>query len=472
MAVEITMPQLSDTMTEGTVVRWVKKEGQQVKGGEVIAEVETDKATMEMEAFEGGTIAVVLIPEGGKVPVGGTIAVLATGKETVEQVKKQYGSKSAGGNAMPVAQTASEPKAAKELHGGSVSNTTATLEEASNSEVHDLTDNQHGATRENISTEPPHGGNGDAGGRIRVSPLAKRIAKEQGVDLSGLRGSGPGGRIVQSDVLAAAQNGGAAGAKPQAAPVEAKPAAAKAGEAAPQLAPRVGSGEKQVIPLTKMRTAIATALQRSKQQVPHFYVTVDVDMEEVTSLRERLNATLEKQKVKLSVGDFITKAVAMALVQHPGLNATFNAEKQEITRYGDVNLGIAVALPEGLIVPVLRNASQMGLKEIRQRSTDLAERARAQRLKREELSGATFTISNLGMYGVKEFNAIINPPEVGILAVSAAEKRAVVRGGQIVARATMSLTLSCDHRAVDGATGAEFLRTVKNLLEDPGMMLV
>jgi pyruvate dehydrogenase E2 component (dihydrolipoamide acetyltransferase) len=309
---------------------------------------------------------------------------------------------------------------------------------------------------------------------VRVSPLAKRIAKDQGIELGGIRGSGPGGRIVQSDVLAAAQSGGAKaqqGAQAAGGGVDAKPAV-KAEATAPPLPARVASGEKQVIPLSKMRVAIATALQRSKQQVPHFYVTVDVDMEEVSQLRERLNAALEKQKVKLSVGDFITKAVAMALVQHPAVNAHFNADKQEITRFGDVNIGVAVALPDGLIVPVLRNASQMGLKEIRQRSTDLAERARAQRLKREELSGATFTISNLGMYGVKEFNAIINPPEVGILAVAAAEKRAVVRDGQVVARSIMSVTLSCDHRAVDGAVGAEFLRTLKGLLEDPGMMLV
>jgi pyruvate dehydrogenase E2 component (dihydrolipoamide acetyltransferase) len=323
------------------------------------------------------------------------------------------------------------------------------MEEASNSEVHDLANNQHGATHEDISTAPQKG-EAASGDRLRVSPLARRTATDKGVDVSQLQGSGPSGRIIQRDVLAAAESGAAKGPTTSLPPVV---------------------GEKQTTPLTKMRSAIATALQRSKQLVPHFYVTVDVDMEEVVRLRERMNKQLEAEKIKLSVGDFVTRAVAATLAKHPGLNSHFNGEKAEITRFGDVNLGMAVALPEGLIVPVLRGAQRMGLKEIRQKSVDLVDRARAQKLKREELSGATFTISNLGMFGVKEFNAIINPPEVGILAVSAAEKRAVVRGDQIVARSTMSLTLSADHRAVDGAAAAEFMRTLKGLLEDPAMML-
>lgn len=447
--VEITMPQLSDTMTEGTLVKWLKKEGQKVKAGEIIAEVETDKATMEMEAFEGGTIAQIVIGEGQKVPVGGLLAVLATGKEDPGEIKKQSGAKAGGAKAQAgkaEASTSSAPPATQ------ATAATATLEEASNSEVHDLQDNQHGATRQAISTEPPKG-NGKDGNRLKVSPLARRIADDRGVDLTQLHGSGPGGRIVQKDVLAAETG-------------SAKPpfGAAQGSQAA-------GIAAKEVVPLTKMRTAIAAALQRSKQIVPHFYVTVDVDMEEVVRLRERMNKQLEVEKIKLSVGDFVTRAVAAALRRHPGLNSHFNGEKAEITRFGEVNLGLAVALPEGLIVPVLRGAEKMGLREIRQRSVDLAARARDQKLKREELSGATFTISNLGMYGVKEFNAIINPPEVGILAVSAAEKRAVVRGEQIVARTVMSLTLSADHRAVDGASAAEFLRTLKQLLEDPAMML-
>jgi pyruvate dehydrogenase E2 component (dihydrolipoamide acetyltransferase) len=220
-----------------------------------------------------------------------------------------------------------------------------------------------------------------------------------------------------------------------------------------------------------MRATIALRLQQSKQQVPHFYETIDVDMESTASVREKLNKQLEPQKIRLSISDFVNKAIASALQLHPAVNAHFNSQKNEITRFGDVNLGIAVAVPDGLIVPVLRSIDQMGLKEIRQRSADLADRARAGKLKQDELSGATFTVSTLGAYGIREFSAIINPPEVGILAVGAAEKRAVVRGDQIVPRTMMSCTLSVDHRAVDGATAAEFMRTLKGMLEEPGMML-
>jgi len=219
-----------------------------------------------------------------------------------------------------------------------------------------------------------------------------------------------------------------------------------------------------------MRGVIATRLQQSKQQIPHFYETIDCDVEELSQLRARLNEQLAKQKVKLSLGDLVAKAIATALLEHPALNAHFNGK--EIIRFGDVNLGMAVALPEGLIVPVLRGINHMSLREIRVRSADLVDRARQQRLKQDEMTGATFTVSNLGMFGVREFSAIINPPEVGILAVGGAEKRAVVKGDQIVARTMMTLTLSCDHRAVDGAVAAEFLTTLRQLLEEPGMMLV
>src|SRR5690606_15376973 len=240
-----------------------------------------------------------------------------------------------------------------------------------------------------------------------------------------------------------AQGPRAAGGKAAEAPKGEAAAPARPGQA-PAPAPVVLRGEKKVVPLTKMRAAIATALQRSKQQVPHFYETIDVDMEAVSALRERLNARLEKQGVRLSVADFVTRAVAGALLRHPTLNSRFNAEKGEVTTYGDVNLGLAVALPEGLIVPVLRGADQLGLVEIRRRTLDLYERARAQRLRKEESTEATFTISSLGSYGIREFSAIINPPEVGILAVGAAEKRAVVdpATGQLAARLTMTLTLS------------------------------
>jgi pyruvate dehydrogenase E2 component (dihydrolipoamide acetyltransferase) len=461
MPSEITMPQLSDTMTEGTLVKWKKKEGEKVKAGEEIAEVETDKATMPMESFDAGTLAFLALPEGGKVPVGGLVGVIALAGEKVEEIKKKYAGRDKASNAAPAVKAEAAPAAA-------TAPKVETLAAASAGEMHEPNGvDPHvaarGSGREAAATAVteapvPHPA-GQGAGRVFASPLARRIAADKGVDLGQLKGSGPGGRIVQADVLAAAASSAA-------------PAQAPAATPAPTFAAPVTTGQKKVIAMTKMRTAIATALQRSKQNVPHFYETIDVDVEELSKLRERLNAKLEKEKVRLSVADFITKAVAGALQRHPALNARFDAAKGEITQYGDVNMGLAVSIPDGLIVPVLRGVQSMGLKEIRQRSVDLYDRARAQRLKREEQSEATFTISSLGSYGIKAFSAIINPPEVGILAVGAAERRAVVRNDQIVARTMMTLTLSCDHRVVDGATAAEFLKTLKDLLEEPGMLLV
>jgi pyruvate dehydrogenase E2 component (dihydrolipoamide acetyltransferase) len=315
------------------------------------------------------------------------------------------------------------------------------LEAASSGEVHEPDDAGHGATREAPVAVPPipHSGAGESA-RTRISPLARRIAVDKGIDPRTLRGTGPDGRIVKQDVLSPAP-----GAQPQ-----------------------VGEGQKQVVPLTKMRAAIAKGLTASKQSIPHYYETIDVDVEDLSRLRTKLNAMLERDKVRLSLGDFISKAVATALLQHPTLNATFNGT--EITRYGDVNLGLAVAVPDGLIVPVFRSIQHLGLKEIRKRSADLTERARGGRLKQEELSGGTFTISSLGAWGIREFSAIINPPQVAILAVGVAEKRAVVHEDRVVVRTMMTLTLSADHRVVDGAVAAEFLRSLKTFLEEPGIM--
>src|SRR3989440_2304396 len=453
MPVEITMPQLSDTMTEGTVVKWLKKEGDKVNTNEVIAEIETDKATMEMEAFEGGTLAHIAAPEGTKVAVGQPIAVLATSKENPAELKKQF----AGGK------PAAKPQAAPVIQKVSATPvSTPSFARASTDEMREPDHSQaHGATREQISTEP-HQEEAPDDGHLRVSPLARKIAKDRGIDLSRIKGSGPGGRIVKEDVL-------------NAAPYPTEPQQVEARALQPQQLPvpvmphRMPAGATEVVPLSKLRQVIATRLQHSKQTVPHFYESVDIDVDELTKLRARLNDQLKNQNIKLSLGDLIAKAIATALVEHSTLNAHFNGT--EITRFGDVNLGIAVALPEGLIVPVLRGVNHMGFREIRIRSADLVERARAQRLKQDELTGATFTVSHLGMLGGRQFSAIINPPEVAILAVGGAEKRAVVRNDQIVARNMMTVTLSCDHRAVDGATAAEFLSTLRQLLEEPGLML-
>ncbi len=457
MPAEITMPQLSDTMTEGTIVSWLKNEGDAVKSGEPIVEIETDKATMEYEAPESGVLALLAGKAGEKIAVGGLIAVVATKGEDAKDVKKQFASGATKNASEATSAKAPAPSESSRPAPARKAEAPATMEAASSSEIHEPDEVGHGATRERATAVPTvRRGNGDD--RLKASPLARRIAADKGVDLAQVQGSGPGGRVVKADVedfIAEGGNGRSVSDKP-----------------APSLPPVLLSGEKNVIPMTKMRTAIAAALQRSKQQIPHFYETIDIDIEQLTQLRERINRQLEKQKVRLSIADFINKAVATALKRHPALNARFNAEKGEITQYGDVNLGIAVSIPDGLIVPVLRGVDQMGLKEIRVRSADLIERARAQRLKREEQSEGTFTISSLGTFGIREFSAIINPPEVGILAVGAADKRPVFRDGQIVARTILTVTLSCDHRVVDGAVAAEFLQTLRKLLEEPAMMLV
>jgi pyruvate dehydrogenase E2 component (dihydrolipoamide acetyltransferase) len=473
MPTEIKIPQLSDTMTEGTVVAWRKKEGDKIKQGEIVAEIETDKAVMEMESFEGGTIAAILVKEGQKVPVGSAIAVLATGKENAAEVKKQYAGKGAGDGA--AATPAAEPvkKATAATSGGAhvpagVAMAAGTLEQASRGEIAESASIGHGATRSPTHAIPPvpHGhGNGN-GDRIVASPLARRIAADKGIDLHQIQGTGPNGRITQQDVL------GFSPAKVVPTPAaerSAAPDSSSASATSASASARV-PGKTEVIPMTKMRTAIAAALQRSKQQIPHFYATIEVDVEELSALRVRLNKQLEKTGVKLSLADLVHKAVCAALLRHPALNATFDGT--QITRHSDVHLGIAVAVPDGLIVPVLKHADKMGLAEIREKTGPLIDRARAGKQKQDEASGGTFTVSNLGNFGIHDFAAIINPPQVAILGVGAAEKRAVVRNDQIVARTMMALTLSADHRVVDGATGAEFLRTLKALLEEPGMMLV
>jgi len=420
MSATITMPQLSDTMVEGTVVKWHRKEGDAVKANEEIADIETDKATMPLEVFEAGVLAHIAAGEGQKVKVGEVIAVIATAGEDPAAVKKQ-----AMNGKAPAAEQTPSPAAPV------------------------------GPPAPPAAAAPAPAPAGASSQRIRISPLARRIAAEKGIDPSRIRGTGPGGRIVERDV----RSYSGAPPRPSAGPVPATVSA-------------IEPGQTQVVAMSKMRSAIAAALQRSKQLIPHFYETIDIEMDAVLRLRQKLNQRLEKQGVKLSISDFVNKAVATALLEHPALNARFNAEAGQITRYGDVNLGIATAIPDGLIVPVLRGFNRLSLVEIRQRTADLVERARAQRLKREEQTEATFTVSTLGAAGVREFSAIINPPEVAILAVGAVEARAVVRDGQVVARTMMTVTLSADHRAVDGAAAAEFLVTLKSLLEDPALMLM
>jgi pyruvate dehydrogenase E2 component (dihydrolipoamide acetyltransferase) len=453
MSADITMPQLSDTMTEGTLVKWLKKEGDKINSGDMIAEIETDKAIMEMEVFDSGIVAAQVVAEGEKAGVGALLAVIATGSENPAEVKKKVSAVKSQPVA-PAAPVSREEVAATRKPAATAASIAPNFARASSGEIREPDNVGHGATRQQAVAVPPLPHEGNGGSRLRVSPLARRLAERRNIDLHALTGSGPGGRIVRQDVLN----------------IQAAPRSAPASPPLPAAPPPIGNGQTQVIPLTKMRSAIAKSLQASKQNIPHFYETIEVDVEDVVKLRVKLNEILDGDKIRISIGDFVSKAVASGLLRHPALNATFNGS--EVTRYGDVNLGMAVAVPDGLIVPVLRNIHLMGLKEIRQRSADLVDRARAQRLKQDEMTGGTFTVSNLGTFGIREFSAIINPPQVAILAVAAAEKRAVVRGDQIVARTMMSLTLSADHRIVDGATAADFLKTLKTLLEQPALMFI
>ncbi|MEO6436661.1 MAG: dihydrolipoamide acetyltransferase family protein, partial [Tepidisphaeraceae bacterium] len=427
------MPQQSDTMTEGTVVKWLKKEGDQVKQGDVIAEIETDKATMEMEAFESGTIAVIKAPAGTKVPVGQLMAVLATGKETVDEVKKAFAGNGSAPVATPSVQTTSAQQPTTQKPSMQQPATRASSSQETSSQKQSSQSSQpRTQVRGNAVREEEEGG-GIPGGpletgraqsrfgtvqeppehtseamsreatahvaqareqksnravarqggeaRVRVSPLAKRIAAEKGIDVAQIPGSGPGGRVVKQDVIDFAQDRGAMPVVEASQKTEARPLRPEAPAGLPVLAQRMQAGTSEVIPLSRMRSAIAKRLQHSKQTVPHFYETVEIDVEELAKLRARLNEQLAAQKIKLSLGDLIAKAIASALIEHPSLNSHFSGT--EIMRFGDVNLGMAVALPEGLIVPVLRGVNHMGFREIRVRSADLVERARAQRLKQD-----------------------------------------------------------------------------------------
>nr|WP_303652670.1 dihydrolipoamide acetyltransferase family protein [Paludisphaera mucosa] len=436
------MPKLSPTMESGVIAQWLVKVGDAIKEGDALADIETDKATMQMKSYDDGVIAHIDHAAGDEVALGARVMVLAKKGEDPKQVAAGVtGAKKPEAKAAAPADAAGNGKR---------------------------------------PAEEPEADDGEeavavSGGRVRSSPLARKIAAEARIDLARVPGTGPGGRIVRRDVedfLAGKTQAPAAKAP---APPKSAPAAATAPAAAPRTpipAARISTAplEEKRIPNSRMRKTIAQRMAQSKQTVPEIHVTVDVRVDKLAALRETLNKELAAEKVKLSVGDFVTKAVAVALRRHPALNATF--EPDAIIRHGEVNIGIAVALEEGLIVPVLHHADELGLIEIRRGSEGLAAAARGGSLAGEQLSGGTFTISNLGMYGVKQFDAIINLPEVAILAVSAAEKRPVVEGDAIVVGTVMSLTLSADHRAVDGATAADFMRTLKNLLEEPARMLL
>ncbi len=444
MATHILMPALSPTMTEGKVAKWLKKEGDAVESGEVLCEIETDKATMEFESADDGVLGKILVAEGTEgVSVNRPIAILLAEGEDAS-AGDALADSAAGGVAKPGPGAVSEARPV-----------------------------------EPVGPQPSAGGTekvggpaaGDKGGRVFASPLARRIAKDAGLDIAQLQGSGPRGRVVKADVEQAKAGGGAKAAAPAAAPAAAaaQPVAAAGAKQAPAQPKPLPDQPVTEFPNSGMRKVIARRLMEAKQTIPHFYLTVDVELDRLMALRADLNGR-PGADYKLSVNDFIIKAVALALRKVPAANAMWTDEA--ILRFDDVDVSVAVSTEGGLITPVIRKADQKGLATISNEVKALAKKARDGKLKPEEFQGGGFTVSNLGMYGIREFSAIINPPQSCILAVGAGEQRAVVKDGAVQVATVMSCTLSVDHRSVDGAVGAEFLAALKPLLQDPLQLML
>ncbi len=440
MTINILMPALSPTMTEGTLAKWHVKEGDEVSSGDVIAEIETDKATMEVEAVDEGTVGKIVVTEGAEgVQVNAVIAVLL---EEGEDASAADGAAAAPAPAPAAPAPAAEPAAAP---------APAPAPAAAPAPV------------------APAAPRAD-GQRIFASPLARRMATQAGIDLAALTGSGPHGRIVKSDIEAAVA-GGVPAAAPAAAAAAAAPAPAAAGPSAKALADMLGMAHR-VEPLTSMRKTIAARLTESKQTVPHFYLTIDCEVDALLKVRKELNARAGNSggDYKISVNDFVIRAVALGLKKVPTANGSWSDEG--ILYYDHADVSVAVATPAGLITPIVKRAETKGLAEISNEMKDLAARARDGKLQPEEYQGGGFTVSNLGMFGIKDFAAIINPPQGCIMAVGAGEQRPVVKEGALAVATVMSCTLSVDHRVVDGAVGAEFLAAFKKMIEDPLTMLL
>lgn len=428
MPITILMPALSPTMTEGNLARWLKSEGDSVAPGDVIAEIETDKATMEVESVDEGILAKILVAEGAEeIAVNTPIAVLLEEGED-DSVLANFDAGAAAPIAAPAApEPAPTPTAAPEPA---------------------------------PTPAPTPAAVSDTGGRIFASPLARRMAEQQGIDLASVKGTGPNGRIVKADIEAHA---GAAPAGVTATP----PTAAPAATAATAIA---GETPFELVSVNNIRKVVARRLTESKQQVPHFYMTVDCEIDELLKVRADLNARAKDGEFKISVNDMVIKASAVALMQVPAANASWSDDG--IKMYSQADISVAVAIDDGLITPIVRNANGKGLRTISEDMRDLAAKARDGKLVLEEYQGGTFSISNLGMFGIKDFQAVINPPQGCILAVGAGEERPIVKDGALAIATVMSCTLSVDHRVVDGAIGAQFLAAFKALIEDPlGMLL-
>jgi pyruvate dehydrogenase E2 component (dihydrolipoyllysine-residue acetyltransferase) len=447
---KVVMPKLSEAMDTGRIIKWIKKEGDPVSGGEIVAEIETDKADVEMEAFGAGVLRKILVPAGERAPVGTLIAVIAEPGEDISSVVAGAATPaaapaSAGGMADRPAAVPPQPKS-EDPAARKPAPAAGPTGPATGAPV--PRDVRPASVPEPGRVAAVAASAGGAPQRLKVSPLAKKIAAQSGVDLRVVHGSGPGGRIIRRDVEAALTSG---------------PAVAPA-----RVAPTGTGPEYEDHPLTPIRAVIAKRMPLSKAPVPHFYVTSEVAMDRAWALREELNG-LEGQP-KISVNDLVIRACALALLEHPGVNASLHGEAIRV--WHRAHIGIAVALDEGLITPVLRDCQGKSLSQIAVEARDLVERARTRKLRAQELSGATFSISNLGMFDVADFSAIINPPEGAILAVGTVRKMPVVEGDAVTVGRRMSVTLSCDHRVMDGAMGARFLQTVKQLLEEPLRLLV
>lgn len=406
MATKVLMPKLSDTMDEGKILKWLRKEGEKVKQGEPLVEIESDKADMELEAYDSGVLRKIVVPDGGKAPIGALIGIIGDAQEDIKGLLSETS---------PAPPKAESPKAAQASVQAAPPQPVATA-----------------AKRE----EP-----GRTDGRLKASPLAKKIAQDRGIRLESVRGSGPQGRIVKRD-LDAAPGGFAA-----------RPGAA------------IVPGTTEEVDLSGIRRTIAKRMAESKMTAPHFYVTIDIDMEPAMAFRNQiLNAT----SLKLSFTDIVIKAAAMALMKHPYVNGTYLGDRARLHHYA--HIGVAVALDEGLVTPVVRNCEQKRIDQINAELRDLVDRARTRKLKPDEYQGSTFTISNLGMFDVDDFVAIINPPEGAILAIGSIVERPVVRDGSIVIGHTMKVTLSSDHRIIDGAVAARFLQDFKNFMQNPAAL--
>lgn len=459
MPIELTMPRLSDTMEKGTIIKWNVSEGEEVSSGQAVADIETDKATMEMQVYDDGVLAKIIVGEGEQVDVGTVIALVAEDDEDPKEVAKNAGS--AAKSKESTEEDDGEDEASSDKSEAKQSESKKS--ESKQREKQSASSSSGSTATKSAATQPSSNGDeggADRNGRMRISPVARRMAEDHGVDLNAIEGSGPNGRIIKRDVQNAIDTGATA------APSTAGGAAFEAPSST-----RLEAGRVQ---LSNMRQTIAKRLVESKTTIPHYQVTMSFNLDPLLDLRKTLNEQLASQGVKLSVNDFLIRACALAIHQHRDFNASWKGDSLEV--HGDVNVGVAVALPAerggGLVVATIRNADRKGLRQISHEAKTLSEKARTKGLTLDEMNGSTFTISNLGMFGVEHFTAIINPPNSAILAVGAGLEKPVVRDGQIVIGHEMQATLSLDHRVIDGATAAQYLQTLKQFIENPATLLV